>query len=162
MATEATRSWRRGVLVALAALLLPLAGCDGGSGTLLATPKPRTPPPATMVHIQDVRTGMCLDADRLPAGGRIAYLEVLGCATEHNGEVFAVEPGAGTPEGIPDGKDCWAAYQGYVGTAPDRTQNQIRALTASADALAADRSAPLVCVAVTPSATTASLQGSGT
>lgn len=145
---------------AAALLMLPLSACAAGSHSLEATPRPVSPPPATMVYISDVRTGMCLDTARLPAGGRVAYLEVLGCEVDHTGEVFAViqEDTAST---LPDGSRCWDDYQAYVGSPPDRTGNGIRALTAATDAWHSPRPAPLVCVAVSAQPRTGSVRGTG-
>ncbi|QGF22970.1 hypothetical protein [Raineyella fluvialis] len=135
----------------LVALTLPLAGCATGSQSMMATPKPQTPPPATMVHLADLRTGMCVDGDRLPRDGKVAYLEVLACDLDHTGEVFAVLDNAGCP----------AAYQAYVGAGSDHSTNQIRVLTASADAWDRAGSPPTVCVAVAPTPITGSLRGTG-
>lgn len=147
------------LLAAGLTLLVPLGACTNGPQDLVATPRPVAPPSATMVHVRDVRTGMCLDADRLPSGGRVGYLEVLDCGVEHTGEVFAVVQEASAALGVlPDGSRCWEDYEPYVGTTPDRSRNQVRALTATAEALA-DRPAPLVCVAVAPDRMTGSVRG---
>ena len=148
------------LLAAGVTLLATLGACTNGSDDLVATPKPVSPPAATMVHIRDVRTGMCLDGDRLPSGGRVGYLEVLDCGVEHSGEVFAVIPEAsGTVGVLPDGSRCWEDYEPYVGTAPDRSVNRIQALTATAEARAA-RPAPRGCVAVAHDRLTGSMRGS--
>lgn len=150
------------VLAAASVLLLPLSACAGGSGELVATPAPISPPAATMVHIHDVRVGMCLDAERLPDDGRVAYLEVLDCSVAHTGEVHLVRDDAASPAGeVPDGASCRQDYRAYVGSDPDTTSNEIRALTATEDALAG-QPAPLVCVTVTPGPTTGSVRGTGT
>lgn len=156
---------RAGLLAALV-LALPLAGCTTGSRTLLATPRPQTPPPATMVHLADVRTGMCLDADRLPRDGKVAYLEALGCGTDHTGEVFAVVSGAPVPadpapaDPVP-GDPCTDAFEPYVGVTPDRSTVSVRVLTASAEGWDRAAPAPTVCVAVSADPITGSLRGTG-
>ncbi|WOQ17442.1 hypothetical protein [Raineyella sp. W15-4] len=143
----------------LLALALPLAGCATGSHSLLATPSPQTPPPATMVHLADVRTGMCLDADRLPGTGRVAYLEVLGCAVDHTAEVVAVLDG-NDPAARGDAP-CSDAFQAYVGSVPDHSDTAVRVLTASADAWDRSGPAPTVCLAVSPTPVTGSVRGTG-
>lgn len=149
-------------VLAAASLLLPVAACSAGGGELMATPKPMSPPPATMVHVHDVRVGMCLDAGRLPEDGLVTYLEVLDCSIEHTGEVHLVQDGtAAAPGTLPDGSPCRRDYQAYVGSHPDTTGNEIRALSAPADALAG-RPVPLVCVTVTPTPTIGSVRGTGT
>ncbi len=145
---------RAGMLLALA-LALPLAGCTTGSQTLMATPKPATPPPATMVHLADVRTGMCVAADRLPRDGKVSYLEVLGCEIDHTGEVFAVVDGTAA------GDPCTGAFEPYVGTTLDRSSVTVRVLTASGQAWDRATPAPTVCVAVSADPTTGSLRGTG-
>ncbi|WOP19212.1 hypothetical protein [Raineyella sp. LH-20] len=144
-------------LLAAAGLALPLTGCATGSSSMMATPVPQTPPPATMVHLADVRTGMCLDADRLPSDGKVAYLEVLGCETAHTAEVVAVLDGA-TPAAI--GDPCAAAFRDYVGGTPD--DGDVRQLTASADAWQSRPApAPSLCLAVSPDPVTGSARGTG-
>lgn len=149
-------------LLVLAGLVLPLAGCATGSSSMMATPVPRTPPPATMVHLADVRTGMCLDADRLPRDSKVAYLEVLGCETDHTAEVIAVLDGGPTTGSGPtaDGDPCTAAFQEYVGGTPD--EGDVRQLTASADAWESRPApAPTVCLAVSPDPVSGSARGTG-
>lgn len=110
-------------LAALATVLLA-GGCGGGQGQLMATPRPTEPAAATLVHVADVRTGMCLHADRLPADGRVAYLEVVDCGLPHTGEVVDV----GTDPG-------------------DSCPQESRALVAGEDVVR-EGPAPLVCVQV--------------
>jgi hypothetical protein len=142
-----------------AALLGALTACGEDQRELMATPEPMTPPPATLVHISDVRTGMCLDADRLPAGGRTAYLEAVDCSQQHTGEVFAVVEDSSDPSAaVPNGARCWEEYATYVGIDPEHSRNTVRALTATAEA-AAERSAPLVCITVTPDRMAGSVRG---
>lgn len=92
----------------------------------MATPRPTAPPAATLVHLADVRTGMCLDTDRLPDEGRVAYLEVVDCGLPHTGEVVAV----GTEAEDSCGGDT-----------------AVRALVAAEDVVG-EGPAPLVCVRI--------------
>ncbi len=152
---------RRGLL-GLSALVLSLTGCGPTQDILMATPKPESRTPATMVHITDIRPGMCLDSDHLPSGDRIGYLEVMGCQLEHTAEVVAVVQDTGeAPVSLADGGRCWDGHQAYIGSTPAHSGYEVRALTA-ADSPYAEQPATLVCLAVSPAPLTGSLRSTGT
>lgn len=138
----ATPSWR--VLTAALGIPLLLAGCTGGGDDMVATPAPTGSPVTTLVHLSDVRAGMCVDTTGLPEDGRSAYLQVSDCAGTHDAEVFHVL------EGDADPATCTDFFEEYVGTAPDASDLEIRAVQDDGRAPESARSVGAACLAVSP------------
>lgn len=144
----------RGLTAVVVAAPLVLAGCSDPDDDLVAEPAPNESPVTTLVHLSDIRPGMCVDTSGLPEDGSSSYLQVADCGGSHDAEVFAVPGADADPASCPD------HFADYVGVDPEASDLEIRAVTPDTEAEAAADTGP-VCLAVSPEYVTGSVGEQG-